>query len=411
MGQNPTARLKSLRKRIENSDEIDQKDREAALAFDDTLALLSADYSDLRRLKLLGHITIMAEGHGGIAAALENREAAESLVRWINQNYDTEETNRDYRVALRVFGRRVSDENGDDPPDSLDWVPSGTSGNYDPAPDPAKMLDWVDDILPMIDETRNSRDAAAIALEFDAGLRGFEFRDLTIGSVTDHTHGLQITANGKQGRRTVTLIPSVPYVNRWLSDHPAPNDGEAPLWSKLHESEELSYNMLLKMFRDPGGRAGITKPVTPTNFRKSSASHLASRGMNQAHLEDHHGWVRGSKVAARYITVFAEDADRELAKIHGLEVESEEPEPLAPLACPRCEKETPREKDLCVWCGQALTPGAAERADKLDDLIVESIAGANEEDTARLLEFRDVAKDDPELRAEAIAEIAGLLDR
>jgi hypothetical protein len=108
--------------------------------------------------------------------------------------------------------------------------------------------------------------------------------------------------------------------------------------------------------------------------------------------------------------VFADDADRELAKIHGVDVAEEEPDPLAPLECPRCGEETPRERDLCVWCGQALEPDAAQRAEQLDDMIVESLADADEDDAERLLDFREAAKDNPEIRAEAIEEIAGLLD-
>ena len=56
-----------------------------------------------------------------------------------------EETNRDYRIALRVFGRRTVNGNGDDPPESLGWVPSGTPRNYDPAPNPADMFHWDED--------------------------------------------------------------------------------------------------------------------------------------------------------------------------------------------------------------------------------------------------------------------------
>lgn len=406
----PTTQLDTLRQRIEESDDIDDADREALLAFDDALSLLNSEYSTHRHLKLLRHVTIMAEEVGGVADALEDREAAEDIVRWIHRNYDNEETNQDYRVALKVFGRRTSDENGSEPPDSLDWIPSGTSSNYDPSPEPSNMLGWEEDILAMIDETHNSRDAAAIALQFDAGLRGGEFQDLTVGDVTDHKHGLQITVNGKQGKRTVTLIPSVPHVQRWMTDHPAPDDGTAPLWSKLSKAEAMSYRMTTKMFKQPAKRAGVTKPVTLTNFRKSSASHLASRGMNQAHIEDHHGWVRGSKVASRYVSVFADDADRELARIHGLDIEDDEPDPTAPRECPRCGAQTPRDRDLCVHCGQALEPDATDRAEAFEDIIVKSLAEASGEDAAQLLEFRDAAKDDPEFRAEAIEQIEGLLD-
>jgi hypothetical protein len=405
----PSTQLDTLRERIRESDEITDDDRDVLLEFDDAMALLNSEYSDHRRLKLLRHCTILCEQVGGLAAALDDRDAAEDLVRWVHNNRTNEETNRDYRVALRVCGRRVTD--GDETPDSLAWVSTKTSKNYDPAPDPSKMLNWEDDALAMIDEARNSRDAAAIALQFDAGLRGGEFEALTVGDITDHKHGLQVSVDGKQGKRTVALIPSVPYVQRWLSDHPGENDPDAPLWSKLSKPEGLSYRMLTKMFSEPADRAGVSKPVTLTNFRKSSASYLAARNVNQAHIEDHHGWVRGSKVAARYIAVFGEDTDREIAKSWGKDVEEDEPESNAPIECPRCGDQTPRERDLCVWCGQALEPTAAKKAETLEDMIVESLAEADGKDAERLLNFRDAAKDNPRLRAEAIEEIAGLLDQ
>ncbi|WP_161605926.1 hypothetical protein [Haloferax mucosum] len=48
------------------------------------------------------------------------------------------------------------------------------------------------------------------------GPRSGELQDLSIGDITDHEYGLQATFNGKTGRRTVMLIPSVPHVRQWL---------------------------------------------------------------------------------------------------------------------------------------------------------------------------------------------------
>ena len=53
-------------------------------------------------------------------------------------------------------------------------------------------------------------------------------------------HGFQLTFQGKTGQRTVTLIPSVPYLQQWLSDHPARDDPDASLWCKL----DRAYNNL-----------------------------------------------------------------------------------------------------------------------------------------------------------------------
>jgi len=397
-------KYENLRERLQAGEDVSDADATVLEEFAQRLDLLNSEYSIARKAKLLNHLVVMAEEHGDLAAVLDDRDAAEHLVAWINRRYDNEETNRDYRVAVRVFGRHVTD--GDDVPDPLDWIPSGTSSNYDPAPDPAAMLRWEADIQPMLDAAANPRDRAAVALQFDAGLRGGEYAALTVGDLTDHKHGLKVTVEGKQGQRSVTLIPSVPYVEQWLAAHPAPNDPDAPLWCKLDEPVDTSQSFKIKMLKRVADRAGIETDVTPTLFRKSSAAHLASKGMNQAHLEDHHGWVRRSSVAARYVSVFAEESDRELARVYGAEIDDDaEDDEIAPIECPRCGEQTPREKPLCVWCGQALEPGAAERADRLEEIVVEEAAKADPDDAEEFIELRRQVADDPGALADAIDEL------
>lgn len=73
----------------------------------------------------------MAEQVGGLAAARKDRDAAENIVRWINRKYDNEETNRDYRIALRIFGKHTTE--GDNQPPSIDWISGQTSRSYNPS--------------------------------------------------------------------------------------------------------------------------------------------------------------------------------------------------------------------------------------------------------------------------------------
>ena len=137
--------------------------------------------------------------------------------------------------------------------------------------------------------------------------------------------------------------------------------------------------------------------------------------MNQAHIEDHHGWSHGSNVAARYVSVFAEDADNQLARIHGKEVDEEEPDPIAPVECPRCDRENPPDEDLCVWCGQALDPGAVESIKERErevrskalELVQERPEVVSEIERAERL--MDIIDDDPELSDE-IRRLADSLD-
>lgn len=58
----------------------------------------------------------MAQKAGERSVAFTDRAAAEDIVR-INRTYDNEETNPDFRVALRMFRKRVTD--GKDVPDSI----------------------------------------------------------------------------------------------------------------------------------------------------------------------------------------------------------------------------------------------------------------------------------------------------
>lgn len=402
--------IEALRERIkENGDgaKISDADRDILLDFSDELYLRKSQYSDHRHEKLLRHCVRIAEHVGGLADSLTDREQAEEIVRWINKTYDNEETNRDYRVALRVFGRRVSEENDEKPPSSLEWIPSGTSRSYNPQPRPGDMLRWEDDVLPMIEATHNNRDAAIIATAFDAGARSGELRSLTVGDVSDHRHGLQITVDGKTGQRTVTLIPAVPHLQRWLQDHPARDDPTAPLWSKLHSPEPLSFRMFKKLLESAAERAGVDRPVTLTNFRKSSASYLASNGMSQAHLEEHHGWTRGSNAASRYIAIFGSAAENELARIHGLDVSEEEGEPIGPIVCYRCERETPRDKEFCVWCEQALDPQAVETLRTDERKVQRMILGLAKRDPSILEDIEEreeimaVIEDNPKFQRQA----------
>ncbi|WP_136688746.1 site-specific integrase [Halorhabdus amylolytica] len=396
MTRNADRRIENLQDRIERGEEMSGDDQEVLQAFDSRLALLGSQYGKERREKLLRHCVRIAEEVGGLANALEDKRAAEDIVRWIHDTYDNEESNRDYRVALRMFGKHVSDS--DEIPDSISWVSATTSKDYNPMPNPAKMLWWDDHIQPMLNECRHARDKALIAVAWDSGARSGEIRNLTVGDVSDHKYGLRISVDGKKGERSVVLTTAVPYLKQWLNVHPAPEQPDAPLWSKLNKPEDISYQMKLKILKKHARKASITHTdVTFTRMRKSSASYLASDGVNQAHIEDHHGWDRGSKVASRYVAVFGDANDRAIAQAHGVDVEEDESDPIAPVTCPRCGNETPRDEPTCVWCHQALDAAAMEELEK--------------DQRKTRTELLRIARDDPELlddieRVERFIELA-----
>ncbi|PSQ27536.1 integrase [Halobacteriales archaeon SW_10_68_16] len=407
---NPETQLENLRDRIEENDEISADDREALEEFDKELVLRSKEYSTYRHLKLLRHVTIIAENVGGLNDALIDRKAVKDIVAWIHRTYENEETNQDYRVALKVFGRKVTDDgvanDPEQPPVSMYWVSSTKSENYDASPDKRDMLEW-EDIMAMVEEAQNKRDAAAITLQFDAGLRGFEFEDLTRRDIEDTPNGLRVHASGKTGSRTALLIPSVPYIQEWLEEHPAPNDPDAPLWCKLDSPERLSYRMISQMFKKPGQRADIDKPLNITNFRKSSASFYAGE-LTQPYLEKRYGWVKQSDAAARYIAIFSDDVEKEILKIHGIETE-EETEDIAPVECYRCTKLNTREARFCSRCGQVIQPEAMEDIMRIDGSVKDGYQAADDmEDVEKIHQLDSLVQDiknEPELMEALIEEL------
>ena len=242
---------------------------------------------------------------------------------------------------------------------------------------------------------------------FDAGARSGELQELTVGDVNDHKHGLRIFVDGKTGQRDVTLIPSVPYLQRWLGDHPAGDDSTAPLWCKLSEAEELSYRGFRQIFELAADRAGVDKPTTPANFRKSNASYLAQQGMSQPYIEDRQGRKRGSDATAHYVARFGGEAEDDYARMHGLEVEEEKPEPIGPVICPRCGKETPRHEPACVWCKQALDHAGAEALKEDEREVRDAVLRLAKEhpklldDVQRTRDFSELLEDNPDLFGEA----------
>lgn len=409
MGTNYDHKRVLTREAIEESDDISEQDRDLLLAFDEELALRQSEFASATRYKLLSYLSVMAGVSRGVpsdelpnvdlTAVLEDREVAEELVRWIHDRYDNEESNAGMRRVLRTFGRVMTDagENGEAVPESLSWVSTQTSNTYDTTPSPGEMLSW-QETLTLIDNVFNDRDAALIAVAWDSGARGEELSSLTVGDVTDHRLGLELTVQGKTGKRSVTLIPSVPYLQRWLAPdaHPAPDDPDAPLWCRLDSPDSVSYETLWKAVSRAGERADFDKTVNFTVFRKSSASYLASQGMSQAHLEEHHGWTRGSDVASRYVTVFGEAADNELAEIHGLEVDSDDTDPVGPVPCPRCDEPTPRERANCIHCNQALDMEAQELLDEVIDRFDErAITAEDPDERAELVNARRQVERNP----------------
>ena len=130
MDGSPSERIEELRQRIEESPDIGAADAAVLREFDDRLE----GVGERRHERLLRYCVALAEGadSGLLAAALDDREAAEALVEWVFEAVENEEENRNFRVALRVFGKRLGD--GDGLPPSIGWIPTSVTPEFDTDP-------------------------------------------------------------------------------------------------------------------------------------------------------------------------------------------------------------------------------------------------------------------------------------
>lgn len=344
--------FEGLRAKVEAGErDVPDEDREALLALADRMALLRDRFGGYRCRDTLRTMTILAEEVGGVAACLEDREAAEALYRYIHDTYPNPETNQTARCRLRTFGDVLHD--GDGLPESLAWIPAGLAKDYDPHPEEAELVTW-EEVEAMARHAGNARDRALAPFAFELGARPFELYGLHVGDLSDDGATLRVTVRGAKGTRTrvVPLVDSAPYIRAWLADHPDPAES-APLWSHLTRAESVSDTLLRKQLAVMAERAGLPsrRNVTPSGFRDSCTRWLVEQGLTTEEINAYQGRARGSTAISRYLADYGEDSmEAMVLRKRGLS------------ACEGCGKALPADGDRCPACG--LAKGQAVRQPK-----------------------------------------------
>lgn len=188
--------------------------------------------------------------------------------------------------------------------------------------------------------------------------------------------------DGKTGPRRVMLVASAPALNQWLSIHPLRDNPNAPLWvgiGTVGRYESLSYNGVRAMLERLRKKAGITKRLYMHLMRHSRATELANF-LTEAQMDQHFGWVQGSKRTATYVHLSGRDVDAALLASYGIVPDEEEKKKLTLdlIKCPRCGRDSGNNTVYCPACGMLLDQKTAlsfekekERADSLMGKLME----------------------------------------
>jgi len=380
--QSYDGQIESAKERLKENDELLDSHIEKILEFDRELEL--NDYSQARRYKYLTKLPKLAEQFD-LPFDKASREDVEEAVLWIKRREDINDTTRyDYKILLKRFFKWIG--NGEYP-ECVDWLEINHNQNNDKLPE--EML-TEEDVEKLIENAMNPRDKALVSLLWESGARIGELIDLTVGSIEHREHGLKIVVDGKTGSRRIPLIESVPYLNKWLEEHPNREDKDAPLWvniGEVNEGKKLQYASIRKMLKSVRDRSSIDKPVNPHNFRHSRATFLATR-FTEAQMCEWFGWVQGSDVPSRYTHLSGRDIDADYDRLHGIEDEENQKESkLTPNECPRCGETVPKEASFCHRCGQVLDVGAWKKVEEGEELIDESESKMEDEVAQKFIEI------------------------
>ena len=371
----PTAdyeeKVKSILRRVEEHDGVHPDNKDVLQGYKRDKNLNDMSHATLQRN--LSYAFQVAKHVGDTRFEDMDDDDVKDVIEWAYGRDIAESTVDTYKKVLRSLFKWINDG---ETPEAVAWITVSSGNGREKLP---QDLLTKDDVKAQIEACKNPRDKAFVALLYETGARIGELIDLTVGDIEDRDHGKKVVIDGKTGSRRLPLVESVPYLNKWLSEHPEP-EPDAPLWCKIQQAGDdgLSYRYLReKVLSTTMERADIDKPSNPHHYRHSRASYLATK-MTESELCEWFGWAQGSDVPARYVHLSGRDIDHKYDSLHDLVDEEDDTDEPEAAACPRCDELNEADAAFCFNCGFALTEEARDDVETL------------EADTAEAAESKDM---------------------
>lgn len=227
---------------------------------------------------------------------------------------------------------------------------------------PKDMITWQDG-LEMITHTNSIQIKAILMTQLDGGFRPSEFIDLNYGDITKEGKYYVAKVNGKTGKRNVILFKCIPYLEKWLRQHPIKKN-DSPLW--IIEVPEYShiknttlkykYPSVVKRIKTLGRKADINKPFDFYNLRHSSAviKKLDNIPVDIAALNMGHSVKHFTETYGR---LSLKDITNRYDKAYG--IAKKEDERNNPIECQYCHTSNEPKTEYCSQCGNPLNMNVA----------------------------------------------------
>lgn len=290
----------------------------------------------------------------------------EGIVAWVNQRTDyTELTKSDYRRCLKSFFRWFEDQDARlrSQDEAVRQKAQGAYRyllKYVKCSYGHRNLDYAtiitdEDCRKLIaDGCQNAVEKATVAVLHETGCRAGEFLGIRIRDVEMKDNYAMLRLYGKTGERRVPIIQCVPWVMRWLDEHPDKHNPAALMWVSKHNgfrNRPIRYVGLNELLKRVYRRAGINKRCNPHWLRHSRAT-LISPHYSEPVLCKIMGWTLGSVQVRTYVHIGAGQVEQAFLTNNGLS-NGTKPEPKV-VTCVCGVINTPDAR-YCHKCGKALS--------------------------------------------------------
>jgi integrase len=179
------------------------------------------------------------------------------------------------------------------------------------------------------DGCKTSMQRAIVAVMSETGCRigellGVRICDVEEKDLGEHRRYAMLRVDGKTHERRVPIIQSLPYIRKWLADHPYKNNPRALLWISTHYGhygEPIRYYGIKRMLSKIFKRAGVDKKCNAHHFRHSRAT-LNAPQYSESVLCKMMGWSVGSRQVRTYVHLNDANIANLFLEAHGIELSS-----------------------------------------------------------------------------------------
>ena len=165
-----------------------------------------------------------------------------------------------------------------------------------------------DEVKSLIAVAENYRDATMVSLQYDAGCRPQELRNLDRNDILFDENGLLVIFRGSKGERKIRVITTM-HSDQYLKEFLAINPKRYPF--------SMTPENYIKIFKGLSLKAGIKKNASPYSLRHSRVTHLSTL-MTETVQCAYFGWVQGSDMPKVYNHATSEDVEKRLIEINAI---------------------------------------------------------------------------------------------